>query len=42
LEREIALQRKFDHINIARLYGKLEDSKCIYLIQELCEEGDIY
>jgi len=39
---EIELSRSMDHPNLIRLYNSFETKECIYLVQELCEGGELF
>ena len=34
--------KKLDHPNIIKLFETFEDSRCIYLVMELCEGGELF
>jgi len=40
--REIEIMKKLDHPNIIKLFETFEDSRCIYLVMELCEGGELF
>jgi len=42
ITREIQIMQMMDHPNIIKLYETLEDSKCIYLVMELCTGGELF
>lgn len=39
---EIDILKNLDHPNILRLYEVFEDNKCIYLVTEFCEGGELF
>jgi calcium-dependent protein kinase len=41
LKNEIEVLKKIDHPNIMKIFEFFEDSKYIYIISELCGEGDV-
>ena len=42
LENEIRLMQRVDHPNIARLYEVYDEQNYIYMVLELCPNGDLY
>jgi calcium-dependent protein kinase len=42
LRYEIDVLKNLDHPNILRLYEVFEDKKCIYLVTEYCEGGELF
>ena len=42
LQNEIRMMQKVDHPNIARLYEIYDEAAYIYLIMELCPNGDLW
>lgn len=40
IEREIAMMKACDHVNINKLYGTFEDDARIYMALEYCDGGD--
>jgi len=42
LRREFEIHAWLNHPNIVELYGYFWDKKCIYLILEWVEEGDLF
>jgi calcium-dependent protein kinase len=42
LSYEIDILKNLDHPNILRLYEVFEDKKCIYLVTEYCEGGELF
>lgn len=39
---EVAALKTLDHPNIIKLFEVYEDSKCVYLVQEFCEGGELF
>lgn len=39
---EIHIMKELDHPNIVRLFETFEDAKCLYLVLELCEGGELF
>ena len=39
---EVSALKTLDHPNIIKLYEVFEDNKCVYLVQELCEGGELF
>lgn len=39
---EIAFMKLMDHPNIIKLYETFEDQRCIYLIMEICNGGELF
>mmetsp|Transcript_29938 Transcript_29938/g.79375 ORF Transcript_29938/g.79375 Transcript_29938/m.79375 type:complete len:543 (-) Transcript_29938:102-1730(-) len=42
LQREIDIVMLLDHPNINKLYQTFEDRRCIYLVLELCQGGELF
>mmetsp|Transcript_34182 Transcript_34182/g.6163 ORF Transcript_34182/g.6163 Transcript_34182/m.6163 type:complete len:91 (+) Transcript_34182:125-397(+) len=42
LETEVNIMKQCDHPNIVRLYETWEDNRNVYLVQELCEGGELF
>eukprot|EP00397_Hematodinium_sp_SG-2012_P057102 GEMP01071086.1.p1 GENE.GEMP01071086.1~~GEMP01071086.1.p1 ORF type:complete len:365 (-),score=69.05 GEMP01071086.1:44-1138(-) len=42
LQREISIQKDLRHVNILRLYNWFQDDKCVYLMLEYAEGGELY
>lgn len=42
IKREVEIHHQLKHENIVELYSFFEDNTSVYLIQELCEEGELY
>lgn len=42
LKDELAILMEIDHPNIVKLEGVYESEDCIYLVQELCNGGDLF
>jgi len=42
VEEEIRIMRLTDHPNIVRLHETFEDNKCVYLVLELCNGGELF
>jgi calcium-dependent protein kinase len=42
LRYEIDILKNLDHPNILRLYEVFEDKKCIYLVTEYCNGGELF
>ncbi|CAK0836966.1 unnamed protein product [Prorocentrum cordatum] len=42
IKQEIDIRRELDHPNIAKLHETFEDHRNIYLVTELCEEGELF
>lgn len=41
-KQEIAILQLMDHPNIVKLFETYEDSRCVYLIMELCVGGELF
>jgi calcium-dependent protein kinase len=41
-KEEVQLMKELDHPNIVRIFETFEDSRCLYLIMELCEGGELF
>lgn len=39
---EVAALKTLDHPNIIKLFEVYEDKKCVYLVQEFCEGGELF
>lgn len=42
IQSEIEIMKKVDHINIVKLYDVYQTTNNMYIITELCEDGDFY
>jgi len=42
MEREIALMKLMDHLNVIRLYETFIDQKTLYLVMEICDGGELF
>lgn len=42
LQQEIEVMLALDHPNIIKLFQTFEDSRCIYLVMELCTGGELF
>ena len=42
LKYEIDILKNLDHPNIVRLYEVFEDKRCIYLVTEICNGGELF
>lgn len=40
--REVTIQMYLKHCNIAALYGMFDDEENVYLLMELCMDGQLY
>uniref|UniRef100_A0A7S0B7A3 non-specific serine/threonine protein kinase n=1 Tax=Pyrodinium bahamense TaxID=73915 RepID=A0A7S0B7A3_9DINO len=40
--KEIEIMRLLDHPNIVRLFESYEDTRCLYLVMELCVGGELF
>ena len=38
---EIRVSKLLDHPSIVKLFEVFEDSKCVYMVMELCKDGDL-
>lgn len=41
-DSEIDVMKTLDHPNIIKLYETFEDSKCIYLVMDMCTGGELF
>lgn len=42
VKNEVRVHKRLNHPNILKLYHFFEDDKCVYLIMELCENGELF
>ena len=42
IKKEIKIMYSIDHKNIVKLYNHFEDENAVYLLMELCTNGDIF
>ena len=42
LKNEIKIQKSLNHAHVCKIFSCFEDNKCVYLILDYCEKGNLY
>lgn len=42
VSREIEIMKKINHLGVVMILGTFQDARCIYIVQEHCQRGDLF